>query len=215
MGVNTASAVVQQSALWRPNMPAPPADDAFSCRGGPSGTLLQLALHSGWPPPDDRAPDALDPPPPEHLSPREAWLLRGGAVLRAHDVLPHFRGACSALTWMSLLGCSFRSHQSWGADTRGVIVRRATIFRPSLVATTSDRRTPVSVPAPHDVASVVVHPDTISRSRLAAVTTETGKPSITFSSSTTCVSVGSTGGTRPARARVVGGCPHCGWRPDS
>src|SRR5260370_31369367 len=82
-----------------------------SCRGAPPGILLQLALHSGWPPPDDHAPDALDPPPPERLSPREAWLLRGGAVLRAHDVLPHFRGACLALTWKSFPGCNICPHR--------------------------------------------------------------------------------------------------------
>ena len=55
-----------------------------------------------------------------------------------------------------------------------------------------------------DALSVVVHRDTISQWRLATVTTETGKPSITFSSSTTGFSVGSRG-TPPARARVVGG----------
>ena len=240
-------------------MPAPPADDASSCRGAPPGTLSQLALHSGWRAPGGRSPDAPDRQPPERLSPREAWLLRGGAVLRAHDVQPHFDGVCSALTWMSLLGCSFRSHQSCVFGGRGVIVRRATIFRPSLVATTSNRRTPVwalssrrwsgplsdggveggsggaeapkknlcalrisaavlgrwvgvgiqhatvgtgkhdpnsrdtspavpwafsasmpSVTPPPDALSVVVHRNTISQWRLATVTTETGKPCITF-----------------------------------
>ena len=98
---------------------------------------------------------------------------------------------------------------------RGVIVRRATIFRPSLVETTSDRRTPVSVPAPHDVLSVVVQRDTLSQWRLATVTTETGKPSVAFSSSITGVSVGSTAGTQPARAPSGGrGVRIAVWQPD-
>jgi hypothetical protein len=61
-------------------------------------------------------------------------------VLCAHDAWPHFHGVCSALTWMVVLGCSFRCPPIVSVGGRGVIVRRATIFHPSLVATTSDRR---------------------------------------------------------------------------
>jgi hypothetical protein len=61
-------------------------------------------------------------------------------VLRAHGVQPHFDEVCLALTWRSFLGCNFCS-PIVGAGTRGVIVRRPTMFRQSLVASTTDRRT--------------------------------------------------------------------------
>ncbi|MDT5197073.1 MAG: hypothetical protein QOH20_3827 [Mycobacterium sp.] len=86
--------------------------DASSCGGAPTRTLSQPPLHTGWHAPDGHAPDALDLLPPEHLSPREAWRLRDGAVLRAHDVQPHVDEVCLALTWRSLLGCNLCS-SSW------------------------------------------------------------------------------------------------------
>jgi hypothetical protein len=73
-----------------------PPDDASNRRGARPCTLSQLALRSGWRASGGRSPNAPDPPPPERLSLRQVWLLRGGAVLRAHDVL-------AALSW-SLLG---------------------------------------------------------------------------------------------------------------
>jgi hypothetical protein len=61
-------------------------------------------------------------------------------VLRAHDVQPHVDEVGLALTWRSLLGCNLCS-PIVGAGTPGVIVRRPTMFRQSLVASTTDRRT--------------------------------------------------------------------------
>ena len=116
-------------------MPPPPAHDASSCRGAPLGTLSQLALHSGWHAPGGHEPDAPLLPPPERLSPREAWRLRGGAVPRAHDAQPHVDGVCSALTCggpflvvvslPSIVGVRpARSHCSAGHDFQVMVSHR-------------------------------------------------------------------------------------------
>src|ERR1700693_616563 len=78
-----------------------------SCRGARPRAPSPPPLHSGWHASDGHAPYALDPPPPEDLSPPEAWRLRDGAVLRAHDGQPHVDEVCLALTWRSFLGCDF------------------------------------------------------------------------------------------------------------
>jgi len=197
--------------------------DASSCRGAPTRTVSQPLPHTGRPPPDGHAPDALDPPPPQHLSPPEAWRLRDGGVPRAHDVQPHVDEVCSALTWRPFLGCNCCS-PIVGAGTRGIIVRRPTIFRQSLVASTTDRRTQsprqqdrhllrISAPAvlaalanpvrqyPEAVSDPscreLLRPNTLSvgvrrtmilRSTLVTVTTQSGKPCISFSLNTTAES---------------------------
>src|SRR5580692_743055 len=112
-----------------------------SCRGAPPRTLSQPPLHTGWHASDRHAPDALDPPPPEYLSLPEAWRLRDGAVLRAHDVQPHVDGVWLALTWRSFLARGFCS-SILGAGMREVIVRRTTIFQSTLVTTTTRTSTP-------------------------------------------------------------------------
>jgi len=89
MGAPVASAAVERLGF---------DDDASSCRGELPGTLSQLALRSEGRAPGGRSPYAPDPRPPERLSPRQTWLLRGGDVLRARDVQPHDDGGCSALT---------------------------------------------------------------------------------------------------------------------
>src|SRR5882724_7680676 len=91
-------------------MPAPPADDASSCRGAPTRTLSQPPLQTGWHALDDHGPDALHSPPPEHLSPPEAWRLRDGGVRRAHDAQRHVDEVYLALTWRSFPRCNFCTH---------------------------------------------------------------------------------------------------------
>src|SRR6202051_1954705 len=104
-----------------------------SCRGARPRAPLPPPLHTGWHASDGHAPDALDPPPPEDLSPPEAWRPRDGAVLRAHDVQPHVDEVCLALTWRSFLGFNFcspnrgcrhaRSHCSAAHDVPPLIGR--------------------------------------------------------------------------------------------
>src|ERR1700752_932215 len=129
----------RRCALEQPNVCISLRTDTSTCHGAPR-TLSQPPLQSGRHAPDGHVPDAPDPPPPECLSPLQAWRLRGSAVLRAHDVQPHVDEVCLEPTSRSLLRCNFCS-PIVGAGARGVIVRRPTMFRPSLVASTTDRRT--------------------------------------------------------------------------
>src|SRR4051794_39145957 len=111
-GVDLTVDARNRTKMWAGRrMPAPPADDASSCRGAPPRTLSRPPLQNGWHAPDDLGPDALHSPPPEHLSPPEAWRLRDGGVRRAHDAQRHVDEVYLALTWRSFPRCNFCTHR--------------------------------------------------------------------------------------------------------
>src|SRR6185312_10567973 len=144
------------------------------------------------------------------LSPREAWLLRGVAVLRAHDAWPHFSWSLLSVDMDGRSSLQFplptnrecwrtRSHCSAGHDLSPVVSRddkrsknRARAPWPPYCDSTVLARTEApkkSRCARRALAildqmhyGAIVDRDSISQRRLATVTTEIDEPSITFPS---------------------------------